>query len=123
MHGGVLLGLVEIAQKHSPKVRRLFPALIHSFRLYLLETNLEIFPEDTAQVLEYWLDVSRFSRWNRTGVKLRWNRDVFLADVEAYPTRGIRHVTTFAVWIDADYQERFGDLGFIRKNNQILGVA
>lgn len=81
--------------------------------LTALEANLEVFPRDTAQVLEYWLDVSRFSRWKRPGGKLPWNKDVFLADVETYRKRGIRHITTFAAWIDADYQRQFGDLRFL----------
>ena len=63
--------------------------------------------------MKYWLDVSRFSHWKRPGVKLPWKKEVFLADVEMYRKRGIRHVTTFACWIDADYEKRFGDLGFI----------
>lgn len=88
--------------------------------LHTLDTNLAVFPKDTAQVLEYWLDVSRFSRWKRPGVKLPWNKDVFLADVEAYRRRGIRHVTTFAAWVDADYQERYGDLSFIQEYGQGL---
>ena len=71
-------------------------------------------------MLEYWLDVSRFSRWKRPGVKLPWNREVFVADVEAYWNLGIRHVTTFAAWIDAKYQERFGDLSFIQEYGQGL---
>jgi hypothetical protein len=78
-----------------------------------LDANLEVFPKETAQALEYWLDVSRFSHWQKPAVKLPWKKDVFLADVEAYRQRGIRHITTFAVWIDADYQERFGNLDFI----------
>lgn len=78
-----------------------------------LDANLELFPKETAQVLEYWLDVSRFSRWKRPGVELPWNREVFLADIETYRERGIRHITTFAAWINADYQQRFGDLGFL----------
>ena len=47
--------------------------------LHALEANLEVFPKDTAQVLEYWLDVSRFSRWKRPGVKLPWNREIATA--------------------------------------------
>ncbi len=78
-----------------------------------LDANLEVFPKHTAQVLEYWLDVSRFSGWRRPAVKLPWNREVFLADLETYRKRGIRHITSFAVWIDADYQRRFGSLDFI----------
>lgn len=78
--------------------------------LSALDANLEVFPRDTAQVLEYWLDVSRFSRWKRPGVRIPWKNEVFLDDVETYRKRGIRHVTTFAAWIDADYERRFGPL-------------
>jgi hypothetical protein len=73
-----------------------------------LDANLRIFPAATAQVLEYWLDVSRFSRWKRPAVKLPWKRDVFLADVRAYRKRGIRHLTSFACYIDEDYVRRHG---------------
>lgn len=78
-----------------------------------LDANLRVFPSETAQVLEYWLDVSRFSRWKRPAVRLPWNRDVFLADLRAYATRGIRHVTSFACYIDADYIKRYGEPGEI----------
>lgn len=78
-----------------------------------LDANLRVFPRHTAQVLEYWLDVSRFSHWNRPAVKLPWNPDVFLADLDAYAARGIRNVTSFAVWIDADYTNQDAELLFI----------
>lgn len=91
--------------------------------LEALDANLEVFARPTAQVLEYWLDVSRFSRWKRPGVKVPWKKDVFLADVEAYRKRGIRHVTTFAAWIDADYAKRFGDLEFVREYGAGLNAA
>lgn len=78
-----------------------------------LDANLKVFPRHTAQVLEYWLDVSRFSHWNRPAVKLPWNRDVFLADLDTYTARGIRNVTSFAVWIDADYAKQDAELRFI----------
>ena len=85
-----------------------------------LDANLEVFPRDTAQALEYWLDVSRFSHWKRPAVKLPWKREVFLADVEAYRKRGIHHITTFAVWVDANYKERFGNLRFIAEYGEGL---
>jgi hypothetical protein len=78
-----------------------------------LDANLKVFPPGTAQVLEYWLDVSRFSGWKRPGVRLPWRKQVFLSDVETYRLCGIRHVTTFAAWIDADYVKRYGELGFL----------
>ena len=74
-----------------------------------LDANLKVFPAATAQVLEYWLDVSRFSRWKRPAVRMPWNREVFLADLKAYAARGIHHVTSFACYIDADYVRRYGE--------------
>jgi hypothetical protein len=67
------------------------------------------FPAGSAQALEYWLDVSRFSQWKRPAVKLPWRRDVLAADAQTYAQLGLRHLTTFAVWIDADYLARFGE--------------
>lgn len=75
-----------------------------------LDANLKVFPRHTAQVLESWLDVSPFSHWNRPAVKLPWNRDVFLADLDTYAARGIRNMTSFAVWIDADYAKLDAEL-------------
>ena len=74
-----------------------------------LEANLRVFPADTAQVLEYWLDVSRYSGWKRPAVKLPWERGVFLSDLETYARLGIRRVTSFACYIDADYVRRHGE--------------
>jgi hypothetical protein len=91
--------------------------------LAALEANLQVFPKETAQVLEYWLDVSRFSQWKKPAAKLPWNRDVFVADVETYRKLGIRHITTFAAWIDAAYKDRFGDLTFIDEYGDGLSSA
>jgi hypothetical protein len=83
--------------------------------LSALDANLEVFPKDTAQVLEYWLDVGRFTGLARAKqpVKLPWKKDVFLADVESYRKRGVRHITTFATGVNPDYQNLYGDLSFI----------
>lgn len=81
----------------------------HGRLLDALDANLEWFGAEDAQVLEYWLDVSRFSGWKRENVSaIPWRDDVFRDDVETYARRGIRHVTTFAVWIDRDYVVQYG---------------
>ena len=90
--------------------------------LSALDANLEVFPKDTAQVLEYWLDVSRFSKWKKPAVRLPWKQDVFAADVDTYRKRGIRHITTFAVWVDAEYRQRFGEPEFIAEYGQGLAA-
>ena len=85
-----------------------------------LEENLRVFPTGSAQALEYWLDVSRFSQWKRPAMKLPWRRDMVQADARAYARLGLRHVTSFAVWIDADYVKRFGEPGAIQEYGETL---
>lgn len=79
----------------------------HEFEM--LDANLEIFGRAGAQALEYWLDASLFSKWKRPAVKVPFDAKVLAADLDTYGRRGIRHVTTFAVYIDADYVSRHGE--------------
>jgi hypothetical protein len=82
----------------------------HGKLLESLDANLAWFGRDGSQALEYWLDLSRFSGWKRENVqRLPWHEEAFLADLDTYAQRGVRHVTTFAAWIDGDYVRRFGD--------------
>jgi hypothetical protein len=109
---GIFLEFAPINRRYNlPYEQQQDPKLADG--LPTLDANLQVFSKETAQVLEYWLDVSRFSQWKRPAVRLPWNNDIFRADVETYWKRGIRHIMTFAAWIDGDYQNRFTDLGFI----------
>ena len=72
-----------------------------------LEANLQVFDAEDAVVLEYWLDASLFSRWKRPAVELPWRADVCRSDLATYARYGIRNVTSFAVYMDAEYFERF----------------
>jgi len=80
--------------------------------LRALDANLTVFP---PLRLRSWNTgwTCLVSRTGRSRRKASLEQDVFLADVETYARRGIRHVTSFAAWIDHDYQERYGDLSFI----------
>lgn len=79
--------------------------LVHQF-----DQQIEFFGADGAQVLGYWLDCSRFARWDRkTGpVKIPYDDEVLRADLAYYASRGVRAVTTFGVWLNAEYFERYG---------------
>lgn len=72
------------------------------YRDYLAE-NLKVFPAETAMILEYWLDVSLFSGWKKPGKELPWRKDICASDVKTYSDFGIRHMTTFAVFMDSSY--------------------
>ncbi len=74
-----------------------------------LNANLEVFSAADAHVLEYWLDVSLFSSWKKPAVKLPFDERVLEADLKVYAARGIRSVTTFAAYMDAEYVKSHGE--------------
>lgn len=111
---GVFLEFAPIERSHQKTIgdRRAkgVHGRTHGELLDLLDKNLEVFGTAGAQVLEYWLDASRFSGWNRKKVvKIPWRRDGFQDDLGQYAKRGIRHISNFAAWVDGDYVKRFGD--------------
>lgn len=105
---GVFLEFAPITRRHDrPFAEQNDKTLID--RLEVLDANLAVFPRESAQVLEYWLDNSRFSGWQRPAKKLPWNNAVFRADLEEYAKRGIRHITSFACFLDAEYVKLHGE--------------
>lgn len=62
-----------------------------------------------AQVLEYWLDCSLFSGWKRPPRRVPFSRAVVEADLAAYAGLGFRSVTSFGVYLDPEYLERYGE--------------
>jgi len=84
-----------------------------------LEDNLQVFPANTAHVLEYWLDASMFSRMIRVGrnnvAQVPWNIRDCDRDVKLYTGMGIKSITTFATWmISSDYIRKFGEENTLR---------
>ncbi len=89
---------------------------------YALDRLLRVFPSDTAQVLEYWLDAALFSGWRKPLIQIPWNARKTRDDIAAYRKRGIRHFTSFAVSVDDDYVNEFGRgaLDCVREYGQLL---
>ncbi|MEA1951393.1 MAG: DUF4838 domain-containing protein, partial [Planctomycetota bacterium] len=83
----------------------------HGEQLDLLDANLDVFGSAGAQALEYWIDVSRFSGATKPDrrPKIPWKEKVFLADLDTYASRGIHHITSFAVRLDGTYVKRHGE--------------
>jgi hypothetical protein len=113
---GIFLEYAPIMRRHDIPLGRRDAcqdrpgALSHGAQLDALDANLAVFGREGAQVLEYWLDVSRFSHWQREKVvELPWNAQILADDLRTYAARGIRRVTSFAVWIDGAYVCRFGE--------------
>lgn len=122
---GVFLEFAPIRRRFDrplsdPEARASDDTMSHGETLQKLDENLAVFDRATAQVLDYWIDVSLHSKWKRPAVKLPWNREVFRTDLQVYGARGIRNVTSFAVYVDADYVRRYGEPGFVREYGQDL---
>ena len=116
---GIFLEYAPIHRRYDlPYKEQLDPAQPDG--LHLLDANLKVFPSETAQVLEYWLDVSMFSKWMRPAVQLPWRRDVLESDLSTYASRGIRHITSFAVYVDDAYKRLHGEPEFIHEYGKTL---
>ncbi|MDN5202164.1 DUF4838 domain-containing protein [Fulvivirgaceae bacterium BMA10] len=90
-------------------INRNYSQALSDTHLKSLKQNLEVFPSNTAHVLEYWLDVSMFSGWDKTNlVQIPWNKRYCKRDVEMYNKLGINSITTFGAWINQDYLEAYG---------------
>lgn len=94
--------------------------ITHGQYLKYLEENLRVFPLETVQVLEYWLDVSLFSSWKKPAKKLPWNKDVFLSDIDTYAKYGIKNITSFGVYMDSTYFSNFKDDSFLQEYGEGL---
>ena len=90
-----------------------------------LDRLLEVFPSATAQALEYWLDASLFSKWQKPLAKIPWDAARTRDEIAAYRKRGIRHFTTFAVNVDDDYVADFSadSLACVREYGSLLAAA
>jgi hypothetical protein len=94
--------------------------ITHGNTIELLKQNLEVFGNAKAQVLEYWLDVSLQSRWQQPSVKLSFHPAICKSDVNTYGNLGIKHITTFAAYINGNYLQKYKDVSFIKTYGHIL---
>jgi hypothetical protein len=76
-----------------------------------LKENLQVFPTNTAHILEYWLDASMFSKWDRKNlVRVPWDKSSCDRDVKFYTDLGISSITTFGTWmLNSDYFSKYGE--------------
>ncbi len=93
----------------------------HAEYLRQLKANLGVFPAETAQVLEYWMDDSLFSEWNTDKlVEVPWDKAVFLSDLKTYAEHGIHNIMCYAAYVGPSYVQKFGFPYFIEEYAQGL---
>lgn len=75
-----------------------------------LEGLLELFGAEDAQVLDYWLDNSRFYQWREPYGELPFYEHVIRQDVLFYRAQGFKRMTCFACRaMDDEYVAHYGE--------------
>jgi hypothetical protein len=105
---GVFLEFAPIDRRYDLPLSRTEDP-VQRRHLTALDGNLAVFGREGSQALEYWLDASRFSKWTRPAKKIPFDPQNFAADLELYAARGMRHITSFSVFVDADYLALHGE--------------
>jgi hypothetical protein len=82
---------------------------INREHLEILESLFDLFPPEKVHILEYWLDSSLFSNYQKPARKPLFINDVVRRDIKRYSQMGIRSITSFAVYMDGEYFKNNGD--------------
>lgn len=79
---------------------------------------LKVFPAENAEILEYWLDVSFYTKWGRLPlIKVPYHENVLKADFEFYKSLGVCAIKTFGAYMNDSYLEEYGDKEIIDYGN------
>ncbi len=71
---------------------------------------LTVFPAESTQILEYFLDVSLFCKWKKEdAAALDLDESRLSSDIRWYADLGTAGIITFAGFIDDDWRQKFGD--------------
>ena len=75
---------------------------------HALKELIEFFGKENSQVLEYWMDNSRFSNWTKPPKAMPLDEAVMREDVKFYRDLGFESMTSFGCYLGADYRELHG---------------
>lgn len=75
-----------------------------------IESLLRVFSSNEAEILEYWLDVSLFTKWGRLPLsRVPYLPEVWTADFAYYTSLGVPAIKTFGAFMDRLYLRTYGD--------------
>ncbi len=70
---------------------------------------LDFFGKKGSQVLEYWMDNSKFSGWKKPPRKMELDEEVMRQDVRDYREHGFENITSFGCFLGGDYRALYGE--------------
>lgn len=79
-----------------------------------LQRLLKLFGSKGAQALEYWMDCSLYSDWQKPPKKLTLDEAIMQPDCQAYKALGFEAVTSFGCFLGADYDALYGEPPVLR---------
>lgn len=75
-----------------------------------IERLLTTFPAGQAEILEYWLDVSFYTKWGKLPLaRVPYSEEVLRADFAYYSSLGVGGIKTFGAYMSKEYLAQFGD--------------
>ncbi|MGI6172269.1 MAG: DUF4838 domain-containing protein [Christensenellales bacterium] len=74
-----------------------------------VEGLLDFFGRRDSQVLEYWMDNSKFSGWKKPPKRFILDEAVMRRDVADYRARGFELITSFGCYLGSDYHALYGE--------------
>lgn len=115
---------LEYAPFHRDSHRPLFdescPENVREVRS--LRALLRLFGAEDSQVLEYWMDNSRFSEWKKPPRHLALDEPILREDARAYRALGFSSITSFGCYLGQDYRALWGEPP-VREYGAILRAA
>ena len=105
--------------EYAPYERDLFkPAsIVNSKEINKMKRLLKFFGKENSTVLEYWVDNSYFSKYEKPPKKLTPNNQMIKEDIKFYRDIGFENISSFACFLGDDYKKLFGkaDLSAFKK--------
>lgn len=115
---------LEYAPFHRNSHRPLFDAACpeNVREVRSLRALLRLFGTEDSQVLEYWMDNSRFSEWKKPPRRLELDAPILREDARAYRALGFASITSFGCYLGQDYRALWGEPP-VREYGAILSAA
>lgn len=73
-----------------------------------LDALFTVFSPRETKILEYWYDNSLFSNWKKPAQKFTPDNARIAEEIAFYRSLGVDNISSFACYLGADYEERYG---------------
>ena len=96
-----------LRDSHRPLFDKTCEENVHE--VHSLQRLLDVFGKKGSQVLEYWMDNSRFSGWVKPPKELTLDTSIMEQDCFAYRKIGFESITSFGCYLGQDYRALWGE--------------